>query len=286
MEYSDSTQAISAFDALVEVVPAMAGIGQTVQRRHELLTSLSNHILRGASVAVSAGRVDKALEWLERGRGLVWSQISSLRTPLDGLRAVDGPIADRFETISRALDASGARMQDPMARLQATIDQKISLEEEASSHVELAKERESLLNTIRTTIPGFEDFLRPLPSSSWMQNLPKSGPVVVINVHNTRCDAIALISGSEEPLHIPLPDFSLSDALDLRQLLEKALSQFGIAMRGSPVDLTSSEIRALKPKISGSKVPIESIPLMESILRQLWSDLIKPIVEALALSVS
>ncbi|KAJ2927315.1 hypothetical protein H1R20_g9781, partial [Candolleomyces eurysporus] len=283
MECNDSTQAISAFDALVEVVPAMAGVGQTVQRRHDLLMNLSSYILRGASVAISTERVDKALEWLERGRGLVWSQISSLRTPLDGLRAVDATIADRFETISRALDAAGARMQDPIARFQATIDQKISLEEQASSHVELSKERESLLETIRTTIPGFEDFLRPLPSSSWMQNLPESGPVVVINVHSTRCDAIALIAGSEEPLHIPLPDFSLSDAVDLRQLLEKALKQFGITMRGSSVDLTSPEVRAMKPKFSGKNSPKESPLLIEDILRQLWSHLVKPIVEALAL---
>ncbi|KAJ2929789.1 hypothetical protein H1R20_g7291, partial [Candolleomyces eurysporus] len=283
MEYNDSTQAISAFDALVEVVPAMAGVGKTVQRRHELLMNLSSYILRGASVAISTERVDKALEWLEQGRGLVWSQISGLRTPLDGLRAVNATIANRFKTISRALDASGARMQDPMARFQATIDQKISLEEQASSHVELAKERESLLKTIRTTIPGFENFLRPLPSSSWMQNLPESGPVVVINVHNTRCDAIALMAGSEEPLHIPLPDFSLSDAVDLRQLLEKALKQFGIDMRGSSIDLTSPEVRAMKPKLSGKNSLTESPPLIEDILRQLWSHLVKPIVEALAL---
>ncbi|RXW11831.1 hypothetical protein EST38_g14024 [Candolleomyces aberdarensis] len=284
IEYNDSTQAISAFDALVEVVPAMASVGQTVQRRHELLTNLSSYILRGASVAISTERVDKALEWLERGRGLVWSQISSLRTPLDDLRSVDATtLADRFETISRALDASGARMQDPMARFQATIDQKISLEEQASSHVKLAKERESLLKTIRTTIPGFEKFLQPLPSSSWMQNLPESGPVVVINVHSTRCDAIALIAGSEDPLHIPLPDFSLSDAVDLRQRLEKALKQFGITMRGSSVDLTSPEVRAMKPKPFGKNSPKESPLLIEDILRQLWSHLVKPIVEALAL---
>ncbi|KAJ2922950.1 hypothetical protein H1R20_g14148, partial [Candolleomyces eurysporus] len=135
LEYDNPTQAISAFDALVDVVPLFAGVEQTVQHRHELLMDLSSYILHGASVAISSGRIDKALEWLEQGRGLVWNQISSLRTPLDDLRAVDATMADRFETVSKALDAAGARVQDPRGRFEATADQKIALQEQASSHV-------------------------------------------------------------------------------------------------------------------------------------------------------
>ncbi|KAJ2922952.1 hypothetical protein H1R20_g14146, partial [Candolleomyces eurysporus] len=151
--------------------------------------------------------------------------------------------------------------------------------------VKLAKERETLVNVIRTTIPGFENFLRPLPSSSWTQHLPDAGPVVVINVHATRCDAIVLMAGLEEAMHIPLPDFSHSDAVHLSQLLEATLEDFGLSVRGSSSELNISEDRAMRSvKTFGNKDTKETIPVMEGILMRLWAAVVKPIVNGLAMS--
>ena len=49
-----------------------------------------------------------ALEWLEQGRCLIWSQLNNLRTPLDTLFAHDPEIAGDMLRVSRALENAGS----------------------------------------------------------------------------------------------------------------------------------------------------------------------------------
>ena len=63
--------------------------------------------------------------------------------------------------VSRALENAGSR-GDLVARFQgeATMEHKMSLQDQANTHVKLAQEWNELLTKIRT-IPEFEDFLQP-----------------------------------------------------------------------------------------------------------------------------
>ena len=53
------------------------------------------------------GGLPKGLESLERVRGFVWNQLSSLRTPMDELRLCNPAIADRLEFLCRGLEIAG-----------------------------------------------------------------------------------------------------------------------------------------------------------------------------------
>lgn len=112
-----------------------------------------------------------------------------------------------------------------------------------TGHVKLAQRWAQLLAKVRE-IPEFEKFLRPLRSVSILNQLPPDGPVVIINCHPGRCDALLLIAGRDFPYHIPLKlslnEISFEMANDLRIRLRNFLSFYLVRARGKD----SPEIRA------------------------------------------
>jgi hypothetical protein len=157
--------------------------------------------------------------------------------------------------------------------------EKISLEKEAHAHLKLANEWNDLLNTIRTTVPGFHNFLKPSLCSALIQSLPDSGPAVIVNVHHTRCDAIALIAGVDGPLHIQLPRFSRDKAIRYQQDFITYLQGHQLRMQGAELDLLEDQQeRGIRPQIKKG--------LVQNVLQGLWKDVVKPILEALAFPVS
>jgi len=155
------------------------------------------------------GYPDKALEWLVEGRCIVWNQINQLRTPVDELRAHDRALSERVSAVSRELENAGSRWESRRTKTSLSMDDKISLEEQAGKHINLAKEWDQLLASIRN-IPGFEDFLQPRKCIDIMRQLPDEGVIVVINIHSDRCDALALRAGASKPVRVPIATFFLS----------------------------------------------------------------------------
>ena len=148
------------------------------------------------------------------------------------------------------------------------MEHKMSLQDEANTHAKLAQKWNDLLTKIHT-IPEFKDFLQPPSCSNLLKNLPDSGFVAVINVHKNSCDALALSSDLDEPLHIPLHKFSYAKATDLCNQLNTHLHAANLRMRATcPVKDND-----------GSGV-------MRHILHQLWILVVKPILDGLEFSVS
>lgn len=275
-----SPDVISAFDVAIRLLALVAGLEQTVEGRYTQLQDASGIALEGAAAACRLQRPDKAVEWLEQGRCLVWSQLNHLRTPLDDLQAHDSELARRLTDVSRNLQrvASSRNTLNPSMNMMT----KISVQHELRSHLDLSKEWESLLSTVRS-IPGFASFLQPSRCSDLMRRLPPSGSVVIINVNEDRCDAIVLLSGSKAPLHIPLPSFSLEKASKYRHALNVQLQSKGIRMREVEVETDGHQSeRALKRwnKTGPSSFAVRNV------LRGLWIEVVKPILDLLGYSVS
>lgn len=60
-------------------------------------------------------------------------------------------------------------------------------------------------------LPGFENFLWPKRFEK-LCAAAKCGPVVVINIHKARCDALVLMADLDEPIHTPLSEVSYDQA--------------------------------------------------------------------------
>ncbi|KAH6880965.1 CHAT domain-containing protein [Coprinopsis sp. MPI-PUGE-AT-0042] len=258
--HPDSIDTLHAFDTALTLIALIAGLEESVQGRYSQLQDISGIALEAASAAFSLGRADKALEWLEQGRCVVWSQLSNLRTPIDNLRLHNSQLAQSVADVSKQLETAGSSRGQ--SHIDLPMSEKISLEDEAKAHLKLARQWDDLLKTVRS-IPGFESFLLPLPCSSLLQHLPPSGPVVIINVDKQRCDAIALLAGLDKPLHIPLPNFSLEKANRYQATTDE--------------DASGRGVRCLKDKTMQSQV-------VREILRDLWHEVLSPILNALGFS--
>ncbi|KAF5320590.1 hypothetical protein D9611_013755 [Ephemerocybe angulata] len=278
-------KSLEAYETAIKLLPLAAGIDQTPERRHEVISPYSGLVSGAAAAAFACDRLDKALEWLEQGRCLVWNQLNGLRTPVDDLRTYDSDLADRVTMISTSLERLSSRS------LSSVYDGRASTtaQDDAYQHVKLADEWTKIIDTVHA-IPQFNDFLRPPSTSTLLQSLPQIGTVVVINIHGTRCDALALLPGAsdlDDLLHIPLPEFTYTKSEQLVKRLKDDLFSSGVRERGlnsEPHILPSlDDERAARPR--PGREPRKSDDVMREILAELWKFVVKPILDALAFSV-
>jgi len=149
-----------------------------------------------------------------------------------------------------------------------SFDQQLTMEQVAQHHRRLAKEWETLVKRAQS-IPGFEDFLRPKKLVQ-LWRAAQAGPVVVANVDKHRCDALVLMAGLDEVIHIPLDCFSYEKADKLHQSLNELLSAARVR---------TGDTRHMKC------LPNTTSANFSSILSDTWSYVVKPVLDVLALSV-
>jgi hypothetical protein len=191
----------------------------------------------------------------------VWSQILRLRNPLDKSRDIEPHLANRLMEIYRLKH----QLYEEWAS-----DRKLrTMEEQGVRYRALTTEWGSLLGQIRS-IPTFKNFSKS-PKSSQLLQAAQSGPIIVLNIADERCDALALVPGLEEIVHIPLPNMTSKRVTELREELKGLLSSNGLRVRGE---------RAAKrvEDVAGDEE-------FKCILAELWNGLVKPILGSLAFPV-
>ncbi|KAF6759596.1 CHAT domain-containing protein [Ephemerocybe angulata] len=232
----------------------------------------SSVALEAAAAACALDNPDKALGWLEQGRCRVWAQFKILFNPLDDVRIHHENLTQCIANLSKAVEHAGSLPRQ--SHVDMFLSEKILLEDEVrSAHVDHATKWDEFLKAA-VAIPGFGSILMPLPCSAIMQHLPESGPIVIINIDSCRCDALALLAGMDEPLHIPLPHFSTEKASTYRTILETQLHSHNLRSR-------EPEARGAGPLRSGKRH--KDLP-MHQVLRGLFEEVVKPVLDGLAFS--
>jgi tetratricopeptide (TPR) repeat protein len=294
---NNPSDALDAADLSIRLLSEFAALSQPIQTRHSVLShqpvdkhewskllglDTLDNIFKSSSSTVQSppstlgglalfhNRPDLALEWLERGRCLVWNQLKQLRTPVEELRAQDPVLADRFLKLSEDLEAAAFRTEKSLSPPLSIFSQ-ISNYDDATG---LDHNWNQLLEDIREKN---QNFLRPPTSSDILGNLPSLGPVIIINVSIFLCTALALLPGNDKPILIDLPDFSYSIAETMHTHLTSYLVSRGLLVRASDSEDRGS--RALNNLQLGQNV-------MHTVLKRLWVLVVKPILDALGYSVS
>jgi CHAT domain-containing protein len=158
-----------------------------------------------ASYQIRVGQVERAIEALEHGRTLLWSELRGLRTSTDRLRASHPVLGDRFTSINQELEAlttspsSGANVQLGLDRIEShDYGGMEQLHPLMVKQQEILEERDALISQIRN-LQGFKDFLRPL-SFDTLRSAASRGPVILINHCKWRSDIMILLHNSPPSL--------------------------------------------------------------------------------------
>ena len=157
----------------------------------------------------------RAVELLEQGRGVFWSQLTRLHSPLEDVTSASPAgkeLADEFtqlaSLIRNAVNSPGADQHEQVC------------------HLNLEMQR--VVTNIRE-LPGLSRFLLPSFFSD-LQRAASEGPVVIVNASKYGCDALVILP-DRDPVHIPL-QVTLEDVRDLSTELRT------LSVRMTGVDIT------------------------------------------------
>ncbi|EUC57640.1 aromatic di-alanine and TPR containing protein [Rhizoctonia solani AG-3 Rhs1AP] len=249
---------LEAYQTSIDLLPQFIWLGATTGQRYEDLLMAEKLAINAACAAIHSSDHALALEWLEHGRCVVWNQALMLRSPLDELLLVDPDLGSQLQNVANRLHSAGSESREE----RALSPRSMTSEEVSREHRRLAKEYDETLAQART-LPGFQDFLRPMKAQS-LARAARHGPIVVINCHTDRCDALVILARDQTVHHMPLPHFSGNKAVEARQAIESALRCKGIRDRGVKV--------CQQPGHKDN---------MADVLAILWNDVVQPILDFL-----
>ncbi|KAG9115770.1 hypothetical protein FRC07_007508 [Ceratobasidium sp. 392] len=249
-----SDHPLGGYTHAMTLLPHVVWLGSSIQHRYESISkAIGDLVTEAAAMAVTRNRNDLALEWLEQGRSIVWSQMLHLRTPLDDLHAAYPKVAEELQLVCTHLER--ASMPDSFSLMHAS--HQLSQLEVDCAHRRAAERREWLVESIRQ-LPGFEDFLRP-SSSSKLVGMLQGRVAVIINVHNNYSGALVVQSDTKTITHVRLPDFSEQMAENARSHLTSCLQKEGVR-RGFKVGTNKEKTTYV------------------GILSMLWYDVVQPVL--------
>ena len=220
----------TAYETILSLRQDIAPFSPTLQLQHTTLTSFVSFShempLDYASYQVQRGQLEQAIETLERGRALLWSEMRHLRTSTDQLLHAHPELGHKFAALNRDLEeltksippSHKLNMDDVVADDLRAGDQFGSLFRRQRG---LLKERDKVISQIRD-LPGFDRFLT-FPLFDTLRSAASSGPVIIVNHSESRSDILILLPNATPSLISTPTDFydranALKDKLVVSQV--------------------------------------------------------------------
>lgn len=239
----------SSLDLSLAHQTKLAGIGRSVKARHEYLTKNPIPASRAAARSIRQGDLERAVEYLEQGRSILWRQTLELRSSLENLQAASPSLANQLAAVVEELD-SNAKIQSSSV-FSTTLWGVKDPDQILRYNRELAEQYESLVAQIQK-LDGFEDFLRPFRFSDTM-GITSDGPVVVVNLCDEGCDALILLGSGVHRVALPTADFE-----------NLMTTRANIATAATRVEYDGGA---------------EMESLLAPTLRSLWTSIVEPIID-------
>jgi len=202
-----SLSVLTVYEKAMSLMQDSIILAPNVQLQHTHLVAMirDTHTmpLDYASQLVHTSQLEQAIEVLERGRALLWSELRGLRTSIHHISGADPLLAEKFTAINREVEeltmsvlpnqstgvnddgAEDDKERDPFGRL--LVKQR-----------KLLGERDGIISQIRS-LPGLQHFLMP-PSFDTLRSAALQGPVIIINHSFWRSDILILLYDSPPAL--------------------------------------------------------------------------------------
>ncbi|KAH8810238.1 TPR-like protein [Flagelloscypha sp. PMI_526] len=282
--FTSHTPGLEPQHTLINLIPELVWLGAPVYQRFQMIQDIvGSSIHEAVSAAIRVQELELAVEWMEQGRSIVWSQLRRLRSPLVDLHEAHPALAQKFQDVQRSIEMSFLRHD-----VQDTAETNpMSLEEQAQVHRRDTQKREDLLAEIRGNL-GFESFLRP-EKFSVLSEACQDRLAVLLTASGGDCDALIVLPSSSIT-HLSLTNVSQGDISDLHALWESSRvtrlsnrGDVGPALLGAGHRLhTQWDDNLLNIRLSSRGEGPASFDLepMTSLLSDLWEKIVCPIVEA------
>jgi tetratricopeptide (TPR) repeat protein len=222
---------LTAYKTAMSLMQKSVSLAPTVSIQHTRLVAMGKDCqtmpLEYASYQIRLWRFEEAIETLEQGRALLWSEMRGFRTPV--VQPIEdsppsSPLAKRFAEVNQELEAltisvtpdGSPELEDDVAQGRDGTDPLGRLVIERRN---LLEERDVLILQIRGQ-PGLEGFLKA-PSFTTLRSAASRGPVIIINHCEWRSDIIVIFH-NYLPCSIPTPDNFYDRANKLRDELVEA----------------------------------------------------------------
>ncbi|KAJ6582426.1 CHAT domain-containing protein [Mycena capillaripes] len=242
---------LEAYHIAFNHLPEVAWLGLPINdRQHQIIEA--DAVARDAAVAaIFADQPKKAVEWLEQ----------------NVLKQKHPDLGNELISLSAKLKQATTRRNNPQLSESGAAQSLASIAQQAHEN---ALKRDLLLKKIRG-LEGFHQFLLP-KTISGLTPAAQKGPVVLLNVGEDSCNALVLMpSCTAEVLHVPLSDFIPEHVEILTRSLEHLIPYMGCG-----------DIDRLYGHREGGSVALEDI--FGHILSELWLRLVKPVLDALAIT--
>ncbi|KAG1734865.1 CHAT domain-containing protein [Suillus paluster] len=205
--------ALLAYQTALKFLDQHVAILSSSSRHFSIVREATSTLATDAfSCSVRHGAMMTAVELVEQGRAVFWTQLARFRTPLDELSASSDTGA--------ALEEEFKRLS---FRLRNVFDQ--STEDQSAQIRQLTMQWDDVVSRIRM-LPDFSRFLLP-PLFPDLQKAADDGPVIIVNASQHSCDALIILS-AQDPVHIPL-DITLTEASELSSEFQSLAEEFGVS---------------------------------------------------------
>jgi hypothetical protein len=223
----------TAYESALSLMQDTLLFSPTLQLQHTTLATddkTRSLPLDYASYQLDHHQLEEAIESLERGRSLLWSELRHLRVPIDQLLEACPDLGHKFAAVNRDLEeltksippSHKLGMDDGATDDLRAVDQfgRLLLKQRG-----LLKERNKLISQIQA-LPAFDSFLAS-PSFDTLRSSASSGPVIIINHSEWRSDILILLHNMPPSL-IPTPDYFFERSCALKNKLLDSRQKYGL----------------------------------------------------------
>jgi len=153
----------------------LAGLSSSSHHFDMVREATSSLAMDAFSCSVRHGALTTAVELVEQGRAVFWTQLARFHAPLADISASGD--------IGKAL---AAEFKELSLRLRNMLED--SMEDQTARIRKLMTQRDDVISRIRM-LPDFSRFLLP-PLFSDLQQAARDGPVIIVNASRYSCDAL------------------------------------------------------------------------------------------------
>ncbi|VDB99170.1 unnamed protein product [Peniophora sp. CBMAI 1063] len=250
-ELNTADSLLLSYSHIIGALPELSWLVHGTHQGQEETVRIGDLVNRAVSTAIGVGALSQAVEWFDLGRTLFWSHISPLRTPLYD-------VCGCHSNLARSLADIRTELQIPEFTAGERHGALVGEYERLMSEIHRCTECKNPLRTIKLVGP-----VSPSTFSLF------SGTAVLINMDQSRCDALVLSSAGDVRT-VELPGLTRKRARTMRDLWVGHMELCAVRARAS-TDARS----ALMPP---SRV------IFSQVLKRLWIWVVYPILQALDIS--